>query len=107
MEFTKVCWSAARPLVLSLQQRLTRGLTTDELVDRRNIIWVGSAPRHVLRQLSKKFKKIKVELVGKGEVHWTEQRSDQNGVQTINYVNNEDYVEYEVNVHQVEKSYVK
>ena len=56
---------------------------------------------------TKKFKKIKVELVGKGEVHWTEQRSDQNGVQTINYVNNEDYVEYEVNVHQVEKSYVK
>ena len=48
----------------------------------------------------KTFKKIKVELVGKGNVFWQESRSDANGARTDTFNNSEEYVELEVNVHQ-------
>ena len=48
----------------------------------------------------KNFKKIKVELVGKGKVFWQETRSDSNGTRTDTFNNSEEYVEHEVVVHQ-------
>ena len=43
----------------------------------------------------KKFRKIKLELVGRGEVHWTESRSDS----TDHYRNSEQYFKQEVVLH--------
>ena len=48
----------------------------------------------------KSFKKIKVELVGKGEVLWTETRTVNNQTQTDHFTSHEEYVEHEVDVHQ-------
>jgi len=48
----------------------------------------------------KSFKKIQVELVGKGTVEWTEQRTVNNSTHTDHFSNYESYVEHQLTVHQ-------